>query len=540
VGKVSTVMNENLIYKISTPHITILDSQKLLNTTKAKVLEDFNTGYKLMECPGDLATEYNLFFNGYINRSYTDLSITKKDNTYIKFSMEEKSIQYLRNNLEGLFSAIQKFSTIIYDKYTIDITKCTTISSLSYKIFLTNFYKTKDNVKVIGGIVEKDIRNAHYGGVTAINQNHATNVFYYDMNSQYPSAMRNPMPVGNPTLHSNIDLDNSFGFIYAHILVPDNQMSLIPYRTELGVIEYPSTDFSGWYFSEELKALKLLNYQIKVEGGYIFENSSSVFTSFVEKIYHERISAKKDNNHTIANIIKLLLNSLYGKTGMNSINTFSKIIHNDDLQSFDIQYTVIKHIHLPNDYTLVVAHNQQNIELIELLNSTINSTKPMTTGKYTQSSVPLAAAISSYARISMHPFKTLAENDWIYSDTDSIILEKELDQQWVSPYELGKMKLEYNVKEVFCLGPKFYAMVISGQPDQVIIKCAGIDSQQLSLEIIQQLMLGIEKKVNAEVMLKKYDESNAVFVVNRNITLKFNPKYNITPRAGRSPIEYFL
>ena len=531
MGKVSTVMNENLIYKISTPHITILDSQKLLNTTKAKVLEDFNTGYKLMECPGDLATEYNLFFNGYINRSYTDLSITKKDNTYIKFSMEEKSIQYLRNNLEGLFSAIQKFSTIIYDKYTIDITKCTTISSLSYKIFLTNFYKTKDNVKVIGGIVEKDIRNAHYGGVTAINQNHATNVFYYDMNSQYPSAMRNPMPVGNPTLHSNIDLDNSFGFIYAHILVPDNQMSLIPYRTELGVIEYPSTDFSGWYFSEELKALKLLNYQIKVEGGYIFENSSSVFTSFVEKIYHERISAKKDNNHTIANIIKLLLNSLYGKTGMNSINTFSKIIHNDDLQSFDIQYTVIKHIHLPNDYTLVVAHNQQNIELIELLNSTINSTKPMTTGKYTQSSVPLAAAISSYARISMHPFKTLAENDWIYSDTDSIILEKELDQQWVSPYELGKMKLEYNVKEVFYLGPKFYAMVISGQPDQVIIKCAGIDSQQLSLEIIQQLMLGIEKKVNAEVMLKKYDESNAVFVVNRNITLKFNPKYNITPRA---------
>lgn len=55
--------------------------------------------------------------------------------------------------------------------------------------------------------------------------------------------MRNPMPVGNPTLHSNIDLDNSFGFIYAHILVPDNQISLIPYRTELGVIEYPSTDF---------------------------------------------------------------------------------------------------------------------------------------------------------------------------------------------------------------------------------------------------------------------------------------------------------
>lgn len=42
------------------------------------------------------------------------------------------------------------------------------------------------------------------------------------MYSQYPSAMRNPMPVGNSILSTNIDLDNDYGLFYAHILVPDN------------------------------------------------------------------------------------------------------------------------------------------------------------------------------------------------------------------------------------------------------------------------------------------------------------------------------
>lgn len=56
----------------------------------------------------------------------------------------------------------------------------------------------------------------------------------------------------------------------------------------MGVIEYPSTDFS-----EELKALKALNYKkkMKLEGGYLylylylFMSSSTVFKDFVELIY---------------------------------------------------------------------------------------------------------------------------------------------------------------------------------------------------------------------------------------------------------------
>lgn len=64
-----------------------------------------------------------------------------------------------------------------------------------------------------------------------------------------------------------------------------------------------------------------------------------------------------------------------------------------------------------------------------MLTKTPEVKTPKTAGNYTQSCVPLATAISAYARVSMSPFKTLPNNDWIYSDTDSISLEKELDSR---------------------------------------------------------------------------------------------------------------
>lgn len=524
INKLKVIMNDKLFIKISTPKIKIIDSYKFLHASLGKILVDFQINYTKMNFPYSLVNEFNLFYKGYINNDFTNLSIHKMDDSYKNFDMKVETIKYLENDLNSLDAIINKFSTIIYNKYSVDITKSTTISSLAFKIFLTNYYKAKENVKVITGPVDMDIRNAHYGGVTAINQTYVTHALYYDMNSQYPSAMRNPMPVGNPTLSSYIDLDNSFGFFYAHILVPDNQMSLVPYRSELGEIEYPSTDFSGWYFSEELKALKQLNYQIKVDGGYLFDSSSTLFMSFVEDVYNERIQAKKNKNITLANILKLILNSLYGKTGMNPITTFTKVIPSDKLTSFDMKHTVISNIDLPNNYTLVRGHTKINTDLLKMFDKTLENKLPITTGNYTQSSVPLAAAISSYARISMFRYKTLSENNWYYSDTDSIVLEKELSSDWVSPDELGKMKLEHKIIEGYFLGPKFYAIVLEN--GETIIKASGYPSNQLSLSLIKDLVNGNEAKVNTSVFVKNYENSNAITIVDRPIKIKFNPKYH--------------
>lgn len=62
------------------------------------------------------------------------------------------------------------------------------------------------------------------------------------------------------------------------------------------------------------------------------------------------------------------------------------------------------------------------------------------------SAVYIAAAISGYARILINKFKNIPENTCYYSDTDSVILQKELPNNWnLVGRDLGQIKLEYKI-----------------------------------------------------------------------------------------------
>lgn len=51
----------------------------------------------------------------------------------------------------------------------------------------------------------------------------------------------------------------------------------------------------------------------------------------------------------------------------------------------------------------------------------------------------------------MHPY--IDRNDCYYTDTDSLVLGSELPASDISSHELGKLKLEYRVKEEVFLAP---------------------------------------------------------------------------------------
>jgi len=98
-------------------------------------------------------------------------------------------------------------------------------------IFTSNFYKDSDDLKIkmIRGNVEKDIREAYFGGNVDAFINKIDKAYYYDMNSQYPFAMLNDLPVGNPTLSNDTNLNNYFGFVYGEITAPSYERLRIPY-----------------------------------------------------------------------------------------------------------------------------------------------------------------------------------------------------------------------------------------------------------------------------------------------------------------------
>lgn len=80
--------------------------------------------------------------------------------------------------------------------------------------------------------------------------------------------------------------------------------------------------------------------------------------------------------------------------------------------------------------------------------------------------VQIAAAITACARVYMHPF--INRVDCYYTDTDSIVLSKPLPEEMVSKEVLGKLKMEYFVKEAIFLAPKCYWLNVD-QPDDVLV-----------------------------------------------------------------------
>jgi hypothetical protein len=72
--------------------------------------------------------------------------------------------------------------------------------------------------------------------------------------------------------------------------------------------------------------------------------------------------------------------------------------------------------------------------------------------------IAIASAITGYSRIHMSQFKNNLDYKLFYSDTDSIYINKPLDESFVSSNELGKLKLEYVVNKAIFLASKVYAL----------------------------------------------------------------------------------
>jgi hypothetical protein len=137
-----------------------------------------------------------------------------------------------------------------------------------------------------------------------------------------------------------------------------------------------------------------------------FENYSNIFEEFIE--YFDKIRGLGNEYKTFS---KLMVNSLYGRLGMDYIDTHSFFIKKNELENYEKSIDIISHTNL-NDITLLEA--EINDKLIKKLKINFQRTK---------SNVAIAAAITSKARIKLYTAQQsviLNKGRLLYSDTDSI------------------------------------------------------------------------------------------------------------------------
>nr|YP_010977216.1 hypothetical protein UYH48_mgp01 [Daedaleopsis confragosa]WNZ34421.1 hypothetical protein [Daedaleopsis confragosa] len=196
-----------------------------------------------------------------------------------------------------LHQVLSKFRDLIYNKFGLRISDYPTISSLSFAIYTRN-YLSEYKIPLTKGPVFYFIKESYTGGSTDMYIPYGSNIYCIDVNSLYPSVMKNnsyPVGVinefaGDITILNDIywigDATVSTKRDLIHPYLQIHQVIKSGYRTIS-----PNGNFNMKIHSPEyLNAIK--DYNIIIKNGYFF-NKENIFEKFVDDLYALRINYPK-------------------------------------------------------------------------------------------------------------------------------------------------------------------------------------------------------------------------------------------------------
>jgi len=338
-------------------------------------------------------------------------------------------LDYHAADLKGLYQVIERFQEwpIIKESGT-----SSTIASQAMKVFQTHL---KKSIPSLTPQVDNFVRQSYCGGRTEI----IKPIFWsgrsneilksFDVNSLYPYVMAAFDYPSRYKATVSQYMSNEMGFWDVEVYVPD--MYLPPLGAYIGKgsdrrFIFPVGTFRGQWTTYELNYAMSLGVKIKnYYGGMIFHNEGRIFEEFITELYDIRL--KSDKNSADSVIAKLLMNSCYGRFGINRMREGLSLMASSD-------HTKLKAMDLPGGNTLLLSTELEEAERIF-------------------SNVGIASYVTSYARVHMHKlFMQSPESLW-YTDTDSA---KSSFNYKSNPKELGALKREYATKRAAYILPKSY------------------------------------------------------------------------------------
>ena len=506
------ITRENAIYQIKLINsegkiLFFRDTFLLFPMSLEKFATMFNINITLLACKTDFDHE-NIKITDYSNSDFVN-----------------KLQNYCFNDSKILAKCFMQFSNLIFESFKVDPLKTLTISALAFKIFRTSFYETAIIYKSYG-FLDYFIRKSYKGGIVNVYKPYLENGYHYDVNSLYPFIMKTcEMPVGKgifEKINGGFDILDFFGFIECKVFCPqDVYIPFLCIQSKEGLIS-PTGFFEGVFFSEEIKYALSLNvgYSFEYKRGYRFEKAV-LFKNYVEVLYQKRLNNK---NTPLEKVIKFLLNSLYGRFGMNSLKNKTALLNLDKQKNKELYVNALLNSHFQevSHINNVLIYKYNTVFSINELRDKLKK-KEISINKYNEllnsldsknhdlnMAVHISSAITAYARIYMHKFKNEYKDNLYYSDTDSLILNKELSTNLISTTELGKFKLEGKIKRGFFIAPKLYYLVTD--TDNLIIKSKGINPNLLTEEDFSLLY---SNKIIKKFFINNFTRNLTTFEIQR-------------------------
>jgi len=387
----------------------------------------------------------------------------------------------------------QKFIVFLFDSFVkLGATPKITIASTSMNLYKSKFLKQDYFRHSIGLLLQQF--EAYYGGnCHAYARGKIKNYYHYDFNSLYPSVMMNEYPNPNFVRTNKIDtvkyLDSFDGITKATVYIDYIYYPLLPYRMADKLI-FPYGTFTGWFTNAELRKAVDLGYVIKkVHKSIYFKENCLPFYEYVKELYDLRLKYQTEDS-PMQLIVKLLMNSLYGKFGQ-------KFVNRENL--------------LPFNLTLKELHQY---DYFERIGNFIRVRKSVS--RPAAFCIPIwALYTTAYGRLKLYDY--IKKSDAIYVDTDSLITKKE----FVSSNQLGKLKLETTIKNGIIIKPKFYMI-----NNKVRVKGVGFKvSTNKFMQLLHNPKVTYEKFMKFRESIRRGFIPNEIQDITKQINLEDDKRY---------------
>lgn len=389
-------VKNNQLYSVDVEYkskqVVFVDSFKMINMSLSKFQAEFKLNKEFDKKEAIAYTYYNkINHNQRIKIEKYAVMLTNQDKKIFKKqvkddkSYDEKSNtfnpleyykEYLRLDCLVLKKGMEKFNKMIEEitENALSIYDFLTISSLTDRYMKIS--EAYNGVYEIGGNLRAYIAKAVYGGRVHVNEQYKKKVINkkiadYDGVSLYPSAINRlcremGLPKGAATRFKQNELNRWKKFDYAIMTVKINKvnkyqaMPFIALKSESS-IEYINEAPQEPIIIDSITLEDYINfhkidYEI-LDGVYWNQGFNKTMGTIIQKLFLNRLKCKRDGNTALSNVIKLMLNSSYGKTIMKKTNDKHQIIRNTE-SKFDSyiynHFNTIKGYRKLNDFSYEV------------------------------------------------------------------------------------------------------------------------------------------------------------------------------------------
>ena len=358
-----------------------------------------------------------------------------------KFDLERYSTYYCERDVRILQEGFERFRKDLLDAFNLDAYDFISICSIANRYFEQEVYWKNGNLYDLAGKPRDFISRCVQGGRCMLNSNKKQinesgySIVDFDAVSLYPSALARLYCLeGIPKVLSKEML--SVDYLFSHLfedeqIEPTNDKFISGFFVEVVITrigknrDFPQIVFNPEYnpslptdtprssntccvmYVDHIGLEDLIKYQgaeVRIVRGYYYDGKRDyTIRETIQRLFEMRLKYKKEEN-PLQEVIKLILNSVYGKTILKPIETKIKFIHASDADKY-----------LRKNYNSIV-------EIETLSNSDMTVVKSLKPIVRHYNFCPLGVNILSMSKRIMNEVFTTAEDAGIhvfYQDTDS-------------------------------------------------------------------------------------------------------------------------